>query len=70
MTTGSRLKVANLTEEELAKVHALEEAMGTLVLAFERTHQLADLTPAQVEKLRALEEEMGVFLLAYEKTDA
>lgn len=68
LSPPSRLKIATLTPEELAKVQALEESFGTAVLAFEREHRLASLSEDQVARLQALEAELGVFLLAYEKT--
>ena len=65
---SSRLKIANLTPEELSKVQALEDSFGMPVLAFEREHRLASLSEEQIARLQALEAELGVFLLAYKKS--
>jgi hypothetical protein len=61
-----RMKIAQLDEAQLAKVRALEEALGVYVVALEPQYQLADLSEEQLKRLQAAEEEMGVVLLAYE----
>ena len=62
-----RVTVAQLDEAKLAKLHALEKELGTVIMALAPQHPLATLSDAQVSRLRTLEQELGVVLLAYKK---
>ncbi|MBN1284593.1 MAG: hypothetical protein JXB47_04275 [Anaerolineae bacterium] len=62
----ARLKFATLDKARLEKLHALEEEMGLLLVAYEQKPQLADLSNAQLKKLQEAEKELGVVLVAYE----
>jgi hypothetical protein len=60
------MKVADLDEQSLSKVQALEEEIGACVLALEPKVKLMDLSEEQLERLRSAEEDLGVVLMAYE----
>ena len=62
-----RVTIAQLDEAKLARLRALENELGTVIVALEPQHPLAALSDAQLNRLRALEQEMGVVLLVYEK---
>ena len=62
-----RMTVAKLNDEELARLQAMEEALGALVVALEPQYKMADLSEDQVSQLREMEESLGVLLLAYHK---
>jgi hypothetical protein len=62
-----RMKFAELAKERLEKVRALEDEIGTYVIALEPAYRIADLSEEKLKKLQALEKELGVTLLAYEK---
>jgi len=62
----TRLKIADLTEEEITKVKAMEESLDTLILALEPVRPFAKLTEEQMKRLQELEKEMGVVLIAYD----
>jgi len=64
--SAARMKIANLDEASLARIEAMEEQMGTLILALEPHHPLAKLNEEQVKKLQELEQALGVILLAYQ----
>ncbi len=66
MAETPRMEFADLDEESMSKVHALEEDIGGCVVALRRRISLRDLEPEQLEKLQAAEEELGVVLMAYE----
>jgi hypothetical protein len=66
--TESRVKVAQLDQDQLKKLHALEKDVGTCLVAVEQEAQLADLTDAQLKRLQAGEKDLGVILLAYDCT--
>lgn len=63
-----RVKIANLTKAQLEKVRALEEDMGTWVVALEPKFRLVELSEEQMEKLQSAEKELDLVLLAYERT--
>ena len=63
----SRMRVAELDEDRLAKLRELENELGTWVVALEEGFRLADLTEEQLAKLWGVEQELGVVLLAYRR---
>ena len=63
-----RVTIAQLDEERLAKVHALENELGVLLVAYDQEPQLADLTEEQLGRLQAVEKEIGVYLLAFDRS--
>ena len=65
--TDSRMKIAELDQVRLDKVRALEQELGTYVVALEPAVPLAKLTDEQLKRLQAVEAELGVVLLAYQK---
>jgi hypothetical protein len=64
-------KYARLNKNELASLHAPENKIGKIVLAYEPNRQspYAELNDTQVDKIRRLETELGVVLLAYKPQD-
>jgi hypothetical protein len=66
MDEASRMKIADLDDESLSKVRALEQEIGECVVALEQRVSLRDLSPEQLKKLQSVEEELGVVLMAYE----
>jgi len=63
---AQRVKIAKLTEAQLARIQDLEADLGTRVVAVEPQFRLAELTDEQLRQLQAVEKELGVILLAYE----
>ena len=66
MAETPRMKFADLDENAMKKVQALEEDIGGCVVALERRVSLRDLSPEELEKLQSAEEDLGVVLMAYE----
>ena len=62
------MQIAELEDEQLAKVKALEEELGKVIVAMRPYYPVANLNKEQVERLQDLEQELGVVLLAYTKT--
>ncbi len=61
------ITLASLNEKQLAKLKALEQELGSYVLAFEQPLAPATLTAEQVQKLQEAEVELGLCLVAYRK---
>jgi len=66
MAETPRMKIADLDEDGLSKLQALEQDIGGCVLALERRITFKDLSPQQLAKLQAAEEALGVVLMAYD----
>jgi hypothetical protein len=62
-----RMRYAELDKARLEKVRALEEELGSYVVAFEPKIPFARLTQDQLKRLQAAEDELGVVLLAYDR---
>ena len=60
-----RFRIADLDSHSIAKVRAMEEALGGTVLAVEALYPAANLDNAQVQRIQAMEKELGVILIAY-----
>lgn len=60
-------KFANLDEQAVKRVKAIEEELGMVVLVMEPHYPAAQLTDDQVQRLQQLEDELGVLLLALKK---
>lgn len=68
MTEAKLPPVASLSSEAVAKVQALEEKLGSVVVvAYEQPFVPAQLTQEQLDALWELEKELGVCLIAYRK---
>ena len=67
MTESNRPRVAHLKADQVAKVEAIEKALGTFVVAYEHPVMPASLTSQQLAELERLESELGVCLVAYRK---
>lgn len=65
--TAPRLKIADLDEARLAKLHALEDELGSYIVALEPQYPFVELSEEQLKRLRSLEQELDVILLAYRK---
>lgn len=62
---NSHLKIAELTDEDVTKITALENETGFHIMAFEPEVKLASPTGDQLSKIKELEEKLNVTLLAY-----
>jgi hypothetical protein len=60
------MKIADLSEDRVAKIRALEEETGFHIMALEPGLSLARPTSDQLTKIIALEAELNVTLLAYD----
>lgn len=60
-----RMQVAELNQEEVARLQAFEEEMGVYMVALEPQYPLANLSDDQVARLQQMERDLGVVLLAY-----
>jgi hypothetical protein len=58
------LGVANLRDEQINELKALESEMGVVIIAIKPTVPIAPLSQDQIAKLQAVERKMGVILLA------
>jgi len=65
MAEEPRMRFADLDNEGLDKVQALERELGACVVALERQVELLDLDEEELEKLQDAEQELGVVLMAY-----
>lgn len=61
------LKIAELNEEAVAQIRALEKSMGTHIMAYQPGLALSDLTDDQLHEVKALEKELGVILISYDE---
>lgn len=61
------LKIAQLADEEVAQVRALEADLGKHVMAFEAGLEIAALDEAALARVKELERRLGVTLLVFEK---
>lgn len=64
--TETRMRIAQLDEQRLSRLRALEKELGICLVALEREFRLADLSAEQLKKVQATEKDLGVVLLAYE----
>lgn len=60
-----QMQPAELDEVRLGRLRALEQELGTCLVALEPRSELADLSREQLQGLQAGEQELGVVLLAY-----
>ena len=65
MATES-VAVASLDNQKVEQIRALEQKIGTCIVAYERKGRLAALTPEQIKELKSAETNLGVILLAYD----
>ena len=63
--TDQTYKIANLPEEKLAQIKALEKELKLVLVALEPAAQVAELTPEQLLRIQEMEENLGVILMAY-----
>ncbi len=59
--------IAKLTATQLKKVRTLEDQLGVVLVAHEKSPQLSDLTRDQIRSLQEVEKGMGMVLVAYRK---
>ena len=60
------LKVASLSDEDVAKLRLLEKATGTHIMAFEPGLKIASLSDENLKRLEELEAELNSTLLVFE----
>lgn len=60
------IRVAQLGNDHLAKVEALESELGAVVVAYEPSYKPAKLSESQLASLRAVEAELGLILVAFD----
>jgi hypothetical protein len=60
------MEFADLDEQGVKKVRALEDEIGGCVVALQRRISLRDLSEEDLERLQSAEEDLGVVLMAYE----
>lgn len=60
------LKVATLSDEDVARLRVLEEATGTHIMAFEPGLKIAPLSEENLQRLQELEADLNVTLLVFE----
>ena len=65
--TAQGLKIAELDENGLSAVYALEEELDAYVIALEPQGQIAELSAEQLAHLQESERNMGLVLLAYDR---
>lgn len=68
--TDEEPKIAELSEDEVGKVRALEGELGenVVIIAYDRPLQPATLSQEQVDKLMEVEQELpDAYLVAYRK---
>lgn len=58
---------ADLDDNKLNKVKALESELGKTVVAVASPCEPAAMTPAELDKLKKAEDQLGVVLVAYER---
>jgi hypothetical protein len=66
MAETPRMEFADLDEQGVKKVRALEDEIGGCVVALQRRISLRDLSEEDLERLQSAEEDLGVVLMAYE----
>jgi hypothetical protein len=66
MVIGMCLHPAKLGESPVKEIHALEQKLGVVLVAYEKPHPFKKLTAAQIAKIQAAEKDTGSVLVAYE----
>jgi len=59
------LKVAALSDENVAKIRELEKATGTHIMAFEPGLEIASLSDEDLQRIQELEGELNTTLLVF-----
>ena len=60
-------RIKKLDDSGMAKLQALEEEMGTCIVAYAKeTSPVASISTSQLDRLRAAEKEMNAVLVAYQ----
>ena len=60
-------EIAQLDDNDMNKVHKLEEDIGASVMALEGSCRWAQLSDDQLNELQETEKDLGVVLLAYNR---
>ncbi len=58
--------IAELTDEEIARVNAAEDELGVLLVAYKAMPAYSSLSADELEELQSLESRLGVRLVAYD----
>jgi hypothetical protein len=64
--SAAQMRIAQLDSARLAKLQALEQELGSVIVALEPPERPAVLSDEQVQRLQEVERELGVVLLAYQ----
>ncbi len=59
------MRIAKVDEGRLDRLHAIEDELGTCVVAYEPGPRPASLSAEQLQRLKAAEQELGLTLVAY-----
>jgi hypothetical protein len=62
------LKIAVLSDEDVAKIRELEESTGTHIMAFEPGLEIASLSAEDLLRIQELEGELNTTLLVFVST--
>ncbi len=60
------LKVATLTDDDVAKIQELEAATGTHIMAFEPGLKIASLSDEELKRVREMEAKLNATLLVFD----
>jgi hypothetical protein len=60
------LKIASLSDEDVARVRSLEKDTGTHIMAFEPGLKVASLSEENLKRIQELEADLGATLLVFE----
>jgi hypothetical protein len=65
----TRITPAELDEQELSDLRALENELGITIVGYETTQtRLAQLDSQQLERLQAAERKLGMVLMAFDRS--
>ena len=64
---AQQLKIAQLDEDQVAMIVALEADTHKHIMAFEAGPEFATLSEEELERVKMLELELGVILIVYDK---
>jgi len=60
------LKVASLSDEDVARIRVLEKVTGTHIMAFEPGLKVASLSDEDLQRVKELESQLDATLLVFE----
>ena len=63
---ASRFQPARLDDSALNEVKSLEDDLGKVVVALERSATVAELSPDELDRVKGAEDRLGVVIVAYD----